>query len=471
MHLCLINPSNPIVNTVNLKDNRWNQYRIWKPLSLLVIAGLTPPEWEVTIIDENLKTPDYSSVPKPDLVGITAFTSQAERAYEIAKEFRKRGVPVVMGGIHATMCLEEASEHVDSVVTNEAESVWAQVLEDVKQGTLKKVYKGLHQQLDNIPFARHDLLPNGYRFGSIQTTRGCPLCCSFCSVTIFNGRHYRHRPIEDVINELKIIKEKHVLIVDDNLIGTSTKHISRAKELFRAMIREKIEKKWMAQVTINISDDDELLELASKAGCFGIFIGFESIKEEGLIEVNKRFNLKRAHNLKSAVRRIQRHGIMVVGSFIMGLDIDEKGIGKQIALTAIKNGIDVLNVMFLTPLPGTVLWDRMESEERITARTFPHDWRYYTLAFPVARYKHLSWTDMINEINSCYRTFYSYPRIFLRIISSFWRTHRTLNVFVTMASNFSYRFNMKLDNKRHHEINLLRGGSTEEKERLSIPTG
>ncbi len=154
-------------------------HRVWKPLSLLVLGGLTPPEWDVTVVDENLGVPDYTTMPPPDLVGITAFTSQATRAYEVAAAFRGLGVPVVMGGIHATMCLEEARTRVDAVVTGEAESVWAQVLEDARQGRLQPVYTGIRLDMDQIPVARHDLLPSGYYFGSIQITRGCPLNCSF----------------------------------------------------------------------------------------------------------------------------------------------------------------------------------------------------------------------------------------------------------------------------------------------------
>ncbi|MDA2938563.1 cobalamin-dependent protein, partial [Acidobacteria bacterium AH-259-A15] len=186
MRLYLINPYNPLVSITKIKETHWNQYRVWKPLSLLVLASLTPAEWDVTVVDENLGVPDYAAMPRPDLVGITAFTAQANRAYTVAAEFRSRGVPVVMGGIHATMCLPEASERVDAVVTGEAESIWAQVLEDTRRGTLSRVYTGGLVEMDKVPMARHDLLPVGYRLGSIQTTRGCPLKCSFCSVTAFN---------------------------------------------------------------------------------------------------------------------------------------------------------------------------------------------------------------------------------------------------------------------------------------------
>jgi len=131
MRLYLINPSNPLVSIVKVRESRWNRYRVWKPLSLMVLAGLTPPEWEISIVDENFGAPDYPSMPLPDLVGITAFTSQANRAYEVAAHFRRLCVPVVMGGIHATMCMDEVMERVDSVVTGEGEGIWPQLLEDV----------------------------------------------------------------------------------------------------------------------------------------------------------------------------------------------------------------------------------------------------------------------------------------------------------------------------------------------------
>ena len=161
MRLYLINPSNPLVSMVKVKESRWNRYRVWKPLSLMVLAGLSPSEWEISIVDENLAAPDYPAMPRPDVVGITAFTSQANRAYEVATHFRRLGVPVVMGGIHATMCVDEVMERVDSVVTGEAESIWPQVLEDARHGRLKRRYDGGLAEISGVPFARHDLLATG----------------------------------------------------------------------------------------------------------------------------------------------------------------------------------------------------------------------------------------------------------------------------------------------------------------------
>lgn len=291
-------------------------------------------------------------MPRPDLVGITAFTSQANRAYDVSRYFRSLGVPVIMGGIHATMCLDEALKHVDTVVTGEAEGIWLQVLEDARRGRMKRRYDGGLADIKDVLFARHDLAASRYAFGAIQTTRGCPLNCNFCSVTSFNGAHYRQRPIADVVREFRSVREKHVLMVDDNLIGTRPDHIERAKELFRAMAAAKLRKKCVAQVSINFADDAEILTLAVKAGCRGVFIGFETPSPEGLRELGKKFNLMKNRDFRASIRRIQQHHILVVGSFIIGLDIDEPGIGERIAETARRYGVDILNTLFLTPLPA-----------------------------------------------------------------------------------------------------------------------
>jgi radical SAM superfamily enzyme YgiQ (UPF0313 family) len=455
MRLCLINPSNPLVSIVQVKESRWNRYRVWKPLSLMVLAGLTPREWEISIVDENLGAPDYQALPKPDLVGITAFTSQANRAYEVAGHFRRLGVPVIMGGIHASMCVDEVMERVDSVVTGEAEHIWPQVLEDARHGKLKRRYDGGLAEISDIPLAQHDLLPDRYAFGAIQTTRGCPLNCSFCSVTAFNGTHYRQRSIPDVVREFQLVREKRILVVDDNLIGTSSSHIARAKDLFRAMAQANLRKEWVAQATINFADDEELLVLAANAGCRGVFIGFESPSPEGLQELGKKFNLLKGRDFRASVRRIQRHNILVVGSFIVGLDVDEPGIGKRIAEAANQYGVDNLNLLFLTPLPGTRLWDQMRAENRIALDAFPEDWRYYTLTYPVARYKHLSLDDIIQEMLSCNQSFYSMPRILRRLFANLWQRRELL---ISLVGNFSYRSNTRLERNAYTEFNCQHGG-------------
>ena len=457
MRLYLINPSNPLVSIVRVKENRWNRYRVWKPLSLMVLAGLTPAEWEILILDENLGLPNYEAMPRPDLVGITAFTSQANRAYELATIFRRQGVPVVMGGIHATMCLDEVMERVNSVVTGEAEGIWPQVLHDASRGRMKRRYDGGLAKMDQILPARHDLLSGGYACGAIQTTRGCPMNCNFCSVTAFNGAQYRQRPISDVVREFHSIREKRVLIVDDNLVGTRPEHIARAKDLFRAMAQANLRKQWIAQASLNFADDEELLTLAANAGCKGVFIGFESPTREGLQELGKKLNLRKNRDFRASVRRIQRHNILVAGSFIMGLDVDEPGSGKRIAEVAGYYGVDHLNALFLTPLPGTRLWDKLKSEDRIALDSFPTDWKYYTLTFPLARYKNFSLAEIIEEMIICDRYFYSMPRILRRLWGNVWRRR---NPVISLLGNLTYKANLGVNRKAYEDFKRSATGRT-----------
>lgn len=448
MRLYLINPVNPLA-LAEVRQGWFNRFRVWKPLGLLTVAALTPGNWDVTIVDENHGVKDYAAMPRPDLVGITAFTSQASRAYDLAKQFRAMGVNVVMGGIHASMCSEEAMEHVDSVVIGEAEGVWEQLLADAARGELKRTYEAQTPAETAMLAARHELLSGGYALGAVQTTRGCPLNCTFCSVTAFNGARYRHRPVQDVVEEIKRIPERFMLVVDDNLIGISPAHFARAKELFRAMIRAGLNKKWIAQVTVNMGDDEELLSLAASAGCVGVFIGFESPTPEGLAEVGKKFNLVKGRDMRASVRRIQRHGILAMGSFILGLDTDSEGVGRRIADAASGYGLDLLNVLFLTPLPGTRLWETMQAENRIAANNYPWDWRYYTLTFPVADYKQLSQAQVIAEMECCDGTFYSPWRMARRLWGALWGGRHPL---ISLIGNLSYRCSLRSNHKAYGEF-------------------
>ncbi|MBN2269845.1 MAG: hypothetical protein JXN61_04480, partial [Sedimentisphaerales bacterium] len=199
----------------------------------------------------------------------------------------------------------------------------------------------------------------------------------------------------------------------------------------------------------NFADDEELLILAAKAGCRGVFIGFESPTPEGLREIGKKFNLLKGRDFRASVRWIQRHNILVVGSFIIGLDIDKPGVGKRIAEAASQYGVDNLNALFLTPLPGTKLWDRMKSEDRIALNKFPEDWKYYTLTFPVARYKHLSLDGIIEEMLACDGEFYSMPRILRRALGNLWHRRQPL---ISLVGNLSYRRNLRLNGKAYANL-------------------
>lgn len=258
-------------------------------------------------------------------------------------------------------------------------------------------------------------------------------------MTAFNGGQFRHRPVDDVVAELRQVPEKKILFVDDNLIGTRRDHIERSKGLFRAMIRAGQTRPWICQATVNFADDDELLDLAARAGCEGVLIGFESATVEGLIAVHKKFNLKGNRDLSASVRRIQRHGIRVVGSFIMGLDTDERGIGELIARAAEQYGVDMASVLFLTPLPGTTLYGDMERQGRIIANNYPGDWRYYTLGYPVAHYRNFTWTELTEEMRRFCERFYSYPNILRRVVRIAVQTRSPMKALVGLVMNLTQR--------------------------------
>jgi radical SAM superfamily enzyme YgiQ (UPF0313 family) len=201
------------------------------------------------------------------------------------------------------------------------------------------------------------------------------------------------------------------------------------------------------------------LKLAAKAGCVGVFIGFETTSAEGLQEINKKFNIRKIKDIKQAVRRIHRYGMTVIGSFIMGLDVDKKGVGRETAVAAQRYGLDGLNVMFLTPLPGTGLWDDMKAKDRIILNDTPGDWRYFTLTFPVARFNHLTWSDMIAEKDVCYRTFYTYFKILQRVFNGIYQRR---NPFPILFNNLIYRINtLRLDRKAYRKFDASPGDRVE----------
>ncbi len=379
--LLLINPVNPLRPGFLINRATRNQ-----PLGLGIIAALTPSDWKIKLIDENFRQFRYYEA---DLVGITAFTSQAPRAYEIARIYREKGIPTVMGGIHASMMPEEAGRFVDVVVKGEAEPVWSEVLRDFGSGKMKNLYisnisKDIHQ-----PKPRRDLFHPGYLSAGIQTSRGCPLNCSFCSVSAFNGQHYRFRPIDDVLDELEEIPQKYIFFIDDNIIGHTRTSRERAKQLFEGIIRRGIKKYWISQSSVNFAEDKDLLKLAHRSGCKMIFLGIESETEENLMEANKKLNLKTGiENYRKIFRTINRHGIGTIAGLIFGWDTDTPETILARARFAERCGADSFQTSVLTPLPGTSLFEKITCEKRLIYHNFPQDWERYdyfepTITHPV----------------------------------------------------------------------------------------
>jgi len=416
MKLVLINPRNRV--------SLYGDY-LWEPLALAYVAASTPPHWEVELIDEQCEgTRDYRNV-QADLVGLTAFTTQAPRAYEIALQFRERGIPVVMGGIHASLVPDEASQYADSLFIGECESKWREVIADAEAGRLAPRYDGgttgsaIHHP-DRSIFRKYR-----YEYVSAQTSRGCPMDCSFCSVTVFNGRLFRMRDIDDIIAELGAIPERDIIFVDDDLNGFSRKAKERCLDLFRAMAAARLDKQWITQVTINFGDDEELPRLARAAGCAGVFIGLESTDTKSLALIRKDGTSQRRGlaYYRENIERIRRNGIGVVGSFILGLDTQNMNtIVSDILRFAEESELDALNPTIITPLPGTRDYARFDAEGRILFKNYPQDWEKYTLAFPVTSMPHVTGAGLMRKYVQVLQFFR--PE---HIAARYWRTYETVS--------------------------------------------
>ncbi len=416
MKLLLINPRNPV--------SLYGDY-LWQPLALAYIAAATPSSWDVELIDEQCEDDvEYERV-DADLVGLTAFTTQAPHAYRIAARLRARGIPVVMGGIHASMLPDEASRYVDSVFIGEAETVWPQVIADFESRGLQPRYVGPTNAVNMIRPDRSIFAKYPYAYASAQTSRGCPMDCSFCSVTAFNGRLFRMRDVDDVVAELASIPERDIILVDDDLNGFSRKARERCLALFRAMAAARLDKQWITQVTINFGDDDELPRLARDAGCAGVFIGLESTDTKSLTLIRKDGMSQRrgVAYYHENLARIRRQGIGVVGSFIIGIDTqDMNTIADEILGFAEDSELDGFNPTILTPLPGTRDYARFDAEHRILFKNYPDDWERYTLAFPVTHHDKISGAGLMRRYLQLLQFFR--PE---RIAERYWRTHDTVS--------------------------------------------
>ncbi len=365
-------------------------------LGLQVLAKIAKREHDVEIIDEIfgcdvteevLRTRGY------DLVGLTSYTSGATRAYEIAEMCRQRHIPTVMGGPHAWAVPDEAAQHVDSVAVGECDEIWPTILADTAAGRLQERYEAELRPLGaRYGAGAQNLQPiNGkYDVSSIQTSRGCPVGCEYCSVTLFNGGPIRRRDIGAILEEWNRTPKRFLFVVDDNFFGVGPKHAEWAKELLRAIIRHGKKRLWFSQTTINMGDDAEGLRLAYKAGCRGMLIGFESMNPESLKDYHKGINRKLASRYKDLVKGFHRAGISVFGAFIIGSDQDTIDTVSQTALESVRLGVDTIQITNLTPLPGTKMYDRYMADGRIFATDYPRDWERYTFVETVYHPKNLS---------------------------------------------------------------------------------
>lgn len=411
---------------------------LFPPLNLPIIASLTPDDYEIEIVDENIQEIDFDRT--ADLVGITSMTAQAPRTYKIADKWRKKGVKVVLGGIHPTALPHEAAEHADAVVLGEAENIWKRVVRDAENHRLKRFYYSPREpSLKNLPQPRLDLLKSDRYIidNVIQIFRGCPFNCRFCSVTKFFGNTYRYKPVEDIVRQVELRtgstrKSRFFGFLDDNIGGLP----SYTKELFMRLIPLKI--MWASQASLTIAKDRELLRILQKSGCKALFIGLESISQAALQESNKGF--LKVSQFKEAIKIIHDHGISIEGAFIFGFDDDEPSVFEETVEFADRVGVDAAQFGILTPFPGTAVWKKLSNEDRLISK----DWAEYTIGKVVFRPKKMSSERLQQGSDWAWREFYSLRRIAGRFTRSFhWGFKSAIPILIFQ---FAYRSILKARN-------------------------
>lgn len=408
---------------------RWKKRRspfTFPPLALPILASLTPRDVCVRLIDEAVTEIDFNS--NADAIALSVMTCTAPRAYEIATKFREKGKKIIMGGIHPSVMHEEALRYSDSVVMGEAESIWRKLINDLTIDKLQRVYYSQPDSLlKDLPVPRRDLLSlKAYGIpDTIYATRGCPFDCSFCSTTAFWGRHYRVRPVEEVVEEIKTFQGRFFLFLDDNLFAVP----SYAKELCRQLIP--LKKRWVTQCSINIVRDKELLHLASKAGCIAVLIGFESLSAANIKDIGKGVN--QVEDYEDAIKKCEKNGILIQGSFIFGFDGDTLNTFSETLDFIMKVNLRAANFCPLTPLPGTRSYSALKEENRLLSE----DWSKYDRGNVVFKPKNMTPEELKNGINWSYQKMYSFNSILRRIPWS-WRHFGLYWIY-----NIAYRYGVK----------------------------
>jgi radical SAM superfamily enzyme YgiQ (UPF0313 family) len=354
MRLTLIHP------TIGRHKEDRQYIRGWQmePLAPALLAGLTPSSWDIRFYDDRMEGIPYEE--ETDLVALSVETYTAKRAYQIASEYRRRSVPVVMGGFHATLVPEEVSQYAEAIVIGEAEGLWQRVLEDFQQGQLRRVYKQAERpSLERLSTARSIFAGKNYLpLGLIEAGRGCHFRCDFCAIQAYFSSTQNRRPSEDIFEELRCIKKPLIFFVDDNI----SSNMEQAKAFFEALIPLKI--KWVSQVSINAAHDEEFLRIIKASGCQGVLIGFESLNETTLRKMKKGFNVMNG-GYEKALANLRKYEIRLYSTFIFGYDEDTLNSFEQTLTFAQENRFYMVAFNHLTPFPGTPLYERLQAEERL----------------------------------------------------------------------------------------------------------
>jgi len=394
-------------------------------LALTSIAASTPAEWQVRYWDENLLQGPPPWKPFPQVVGITVHLTFAERAYALARWYRQRGARVIFGGLHVLSCPDEVRPHADAIVIGEGVQVWERILRDVEAGALEPLYHGDYRRpYRDDPPPRRDLLPRDsfLTTTSLIATRGCHNRCGFCYLAT-EGLHmpYLLRDVEQIVDEFRADGQPYAVFIDNNL-GSRPEYLRR---LCRAL--RPLEKIWSAAVSLDVTDDPSLVREMALAGCTGVFVGFESLQNDNIVESRKKS--PRTEDYAERVELFHRHGIQVNGSFVLGFDHDRPDVFEQTARWIEVNRLECATFHILTPYPGTPLFAKMEAEGRLLHK----NWALYDTGHVVFRPRHMTPEQLAQGYAWCYRRLFSHGSIWRR------RPHDLRAVLPYLAMSYLYK--------------------------------
>jgi radical SAM superfamily enzyme YgiQ (UPF0313 family) len=390
------------------RKSKTKYVRTWQmeALTIATLAALTPSDVEVEYFDERMEAIDFDQ--PTDLVAITVETYTAKRSYEICAEYRARGVKTILGGYHATLLPGEAEQYADSILIGYAEGIWEQVIRDASRGVLKRRYAQNREEPYEYVIPRREIFGDRkyLSMSSVETGRGCPLCCNFCSIAAATSSHYYPRSIDSVVMDVASIRHKTAFFVEDNFVGNP----AHARELCREITPLKI--KWMGQGTLTIAKDEKLLKAMAESGCLGVLIGFESLRSDTLGLMNKGFNVKLG-NYKELIKKLHSYGIAIYGTFIFGYDSESIEDIRRTVDAALEFGIFIGAFNPLIPFPGTPLYDQFKKDGRLTDEAW---WLSPSFRFGDAPFNPLNMTaaELHEGCITARKKFYSFPGILKR---------------------------------------------------------
>jgi len=442
----LINPTAPEWRVGAGEHPRGSRYFRFSMLSSLYVAAAMPSYVDTRIVDEDLEPIDFAT--DADVVGISFMTYNAPHAYEIADRFRREGKLVILGGYHPTFMPEEAIAHADAVCVGDAEGTVPRMMEDLAAGRLGQVYRNEPCDLAGLPKPDWSLVNRkAYApVGFIEATRGCSHQCRFCSITAFHRHRFRTRPVGEVVDELKSLG-RHVVFMDDSLICDR----EYAKELFTAMIP--LRKRWFSQCGIGIAEDDELLDLAMRSGCSGLFIGFESLDEASLRSWRKQPNVGRDY--RAAVQKLHEAGIAICAAFVFGGDYDTPDVFGRTLDFLLDANLETVQATRLTPFPGTPLFEEMDRAGRV----FDKDWSHYDFNHVVFEPALMSRETLDAGVGWLVTEFHSRRRIATRVLRSLGYLDPIVALGGVVPVNLGWRVKLAADGSfaKGRELALSRG--------------